>query len=260
MKKMNNYLKRAQALAETAMLALAKAEPEKVKAVREGKVFAVNPTDETKGSLYIYDAIGSSFWYEGVTADSVRSALAAMPKVKTLDVFINSPGGDVFEGKAIFTQLKRFAADGAEVVMHIDGIAASAASFVAMAGTRIITSSVASWMIHNAWTMAAGNANDLQGTVDLLKMLDGDIAQMYANKTGKPVEEMRALMDAETWMTAEKALELGFTDSVETFDAPPAPPPKDTAKKGIAALCARIDAAHLAQEAAAALLTTQERK
>lgn len=166
-----------------------------------------------RGQLWVYEVIGEDWWTGGgVTAKRVMDALDAMKGVKSLDIFINSEGGDLFEAKAIFTNLKRF---DAEKVVHIDGIAASAATLIAMAGDRIITSSVATWMVHEAWTIAVGPADDLRATAELLDLENGVLAETYAKKTGDSVDAMRKLMKAETWMSAASALELGFTDEVE---------------------------------------------
>lgn len=186
-----------------------------VKGWKGGSIFARSENRDV-GNLYIYAIIGSSWFEEGVTAESVRSALDALKGVKTLNVFINSEGGDVFEAKAIYTQLKRF---NAEVVVYIDGIAASAATFIAMAGNKIITSPAATWMVHEAWTIAMGNAGDLRDSADLLEMMNEDIALIYSERTGRTVEAMRALMAGETWMNAQQALTEKFTDEVATFES-----------------------------------------
>jgi ATP-dependent Clp protease protease subunit len=176
---------------------------------------------EQVGELFIYETIGFDWWSGGgITGQSVKEALDAMEGVKTLNIYINSEGGDVFEASAIFTHLKRFAA---EKVVHVDGIAASAATFIAMAGDKIITSPVATWMVHQAWTMAMGRAEDLRATADLLDLLNQTIAETYAARTGGTVEEMLALMGAPpdgTWMNAASALELGFTDEIGVEAAP----------------------------------------
>jgi ATP-dependent protease ClpP protease subunit len=145
----------------------------------------------------------------------VKDALAEMKGVKTLNVFINSPGGDVFEAKSIYTQLLRF---DAEKVVHVDGIAASAATLVAMAGDRIITSAVGTWMVHEAWSGAMGNAGDMRAIADVLDLESQIIADTYAKQTGKAPKEMRDLMLAETWMNADQALEQGFTDEISHDD------------------------------------------
>ncbi len=182
-----------------------------LRGVAEGVNWPQNKAGMT-GDLFIYESIGANWWDgSGITGKSVNAALEGLKGCKTLNVFINCEGGDVFEAKAIYSSLKRF---DAEKVIHVDGIAASAATFIAMAGDRIITSPVATWMIHEAWTMAMGPACDLRAVADLLDLENKTIAETYAKQTGASVEEMAALMAAETWMNAAKALELGFTDEI----------------------------------------------
>lgn len=186
---------------------------------KPGTLFA-RAEQENIGNLYIYALIGASWFDDGVTADSVRQALASLKGIKTLNIFINSEGGDVFEAKAIYAQLKRFSAEGVEIICHIDGIAASAATFVAMAGDKIITAPEATWMVHEAWTFAGGNASDLRDTADLLDMMNEDIASIYSKRTGRSMEEMRAVMAKETWMNAQEALAGKFTDEVASYNEP----------------------------------------
>lgn len=176
----------------------------------EGKV------DPATASLYIYQVIGTDWWTgEGVTAQAVADQLDQVKGVKTLNIYINSEGGDVFEAKAIYANLKRFVG---EKVVHIDGIAASAATFIAMAGDKIITAPEASWMVHEAWGGAMGAASDLRAYADLLDMQNADLASIYAKRTGKSVDEMRAVMVATTWMTAQEAKAAGFTDEIAGSD------------------------------------------
>lgn len=179
---------------------------------------------EGEGRLLIYGPIGEAE-EGGVTAARVASELATI-KANRLEVFINSPGGDVFEGLAIHAQLRRFAAGGREVVVHVDGLAASAASFVAMAGTRVLTAASAMWMVHraSAATFAAGNAGDMHQHADdarelagLLEKIDRDIAEIYAQRSGASADEWLELMSAESWFTASEALERGLTDEFEAF-------------------------------------------
>lgn len=185
--------------------------------------------------LYLYDAIGG--WWSGITADWLRRELDGMKGSTTrLNIFVNSPGGDVFEAKAILSVLQRFKA---EKVLYVDGLIASAATFIAMGADRIVTAPHATWMIHEAWGGAWGNAAAMREYADLLEMVSGDIAGIYATRTKQPVAKLKELMAAETWMTADEAKDLGFTDSVATFDqdnAEPAPAPeKDNEKSGDAA-------------------------
>lgn len=182
----------------------------------DGPIFMRASNDATVGNLYIYSVIGDSWWDDTtVSATKVKEALAALKGVKTLNIFINSEGGDVFEAKAIYTQLKRF---DSHKVVYVDGIAASAATFVAMAGDEIITSPIATWMVHEAWTVAFGDASAMRDTADLLDLLNTDIANCYAERTGRKFDEVREMMRVETWMSADEALKQKFTDKVESFD------------------------------------------
>jgi ATP-dependent Clp protease protease subunit len=172
-----------------------------------------------RAQLYIYEAIGQDFWTgEGVTAKRVRDALAGFADAKVLDVFINSPGGDIFEAKAIHSQLLRFAG---EKVIHVDGIAASAATFIAMAGDKIITAATATWMIHEVSAIAFGRAEDMRAMADLLEKENCIYAETYAKRTGGKVDEILALMNAETWMNAEEAKASGFTDEIADAETQP---------------------------------------
>lgn len=175
--------------------------------------------------LFIYDIIGSDWWSEGITAKGVRDFLRSNADASRLNIFVNSPGGDVFEAKAIFSQLDRFAG---EVVVYVDGLAASAATFLVQAADRIVTAPHATWMIHDASTVSWGNADEMRAIGDVLDQLSGDIAGMYAARGTETAAKFRELMKAETWLTAEQAKELGLTDAVATFDednggGPPAP-------------------------------------
>ena len=167
-----------------------------------------------RGALYIYEQIGQDWWSgDGVTAKQVAEALDQFKTggVKALDIFINSPGGDIFEAKAIHSLIRRFEG---ERVVHVDGIAASAATLVAMAGDRIITAPAATWMIHEVWAVAVGTAADMLAMAGVLEMENRTFAETYAKRTGQKVEDVAAWMAAETWMNAEQAKERGFTDDI----------------------------------------------
>lgn len=172
-----------------------------------------------RGSLYLYEEIGETWWGTGTSAKSVVEAMAELRAsgVKALDIFINSPGGNIWEAKAIFAELKRF--DG-ERHVHIDGIAASAASFIAMAGDKIITAPAATWMIHDVWAGGYGNADDHRKLADLLELESSSFAEVYAARSGQTVDDVRAWMRAETWMNASTAHERGFTDEVSSAAKP----------------------------------------
>lgn len=162
----------------------------------------------TEASLYIYDII-SPDW--GVSAKDVVTALAQIGNVQTLNVYINSPGGDIFESRAIMAELSRFAG---KKVAHIDSLCASAATSIATACDEIVMSDGAFFMIHNASGLAWGDKNALRETADLLEKIEGAIVNDYVQKTGKDAAEIVAMMNAETWFDAKEALEHKFIDRI----------------------------------------------
>jgi ATP-dependent Clp protease protease subunit len=172
--------------------------------------FTIDAKAET-AELFIYDDIGFSLFSDGVTAKAVADTLKDMKSVKNLTVRINSYGGDVFEGLAIKSQL---ASSGKHITMKIDGIAASIASVIAMAGNEIHLADGGFIMIHDAWTGAVGNAEDLRKQADTLDKVSGEIAGIYAKRTKSGEDEMRKLMKEETWLTAGVALEKGFITAI----------------------------------------------
>lgn len=172
--------------------------------------FKIDAKAET-AELFIYDDIGASLFSEGVTAKAVADALKEMKSVKNLTVRINSYGGDVFEGLAIKSQL---ASSGKYITMKIDGIAASIASVIAMAGNEIHLADGGFIMIHDAWTGAVGNSEELRKQADTLDKVSGELAGIYAKRTKSTEDEMRKLMKDETWLTASVALEKGFITAV----------------------------------------------
>ena len=134
----------------------------------------------------------------------------------TIHLRINSPGGSVFAARAMEQALREHKA---RIVVHIDGIAASAATFIAMAGDEIVMNKGAMFMIHKAWTWTAGNADDLAKEAGLLAKIDGTLAQTYADRTGKDVETINGWMADETWFTADEAVEYGFADKLAETEA-----------------------------------------
>ena len=124
---------------------------------------------------------------------------------------MNSSGGSAFDGSAIYSAISRYPG---KVTAHIDGLAASAASFCILSADEVIVSPSAMVMIHNAWAYAAGNAVELRELADSLEKLDETITGIYERKTGMSAEEIAAMMRVETWMTASEALEMGFADTM----------------------------------------------
>lgn len=163
-------------------------------------------------SLYIYGVIDS---YYGVSAQSVIDAINSAGDAESLDVYINSPGGDVFEGRAIMAAIGRFKGS---TVAHIDSLCASAATSIALACGEVRMSDGAFFMIHNASGFVWGDKKDMRETADLLEKVEGSIVNDYTKKTGKESAEIITWMDAETWFTATEALDAGFIDSITTSD------------------------------------------
>lgn len=163
-----------------------------------------NSADEA--TLYIYDVI-DTYW--GVSAQSIVDQLASVAAVSTLHLRINSPGGDVFQAKAIAEAIKRFAG---KTIAHIDSLAASAATSIAIACDEVEMSAGAFFMIHNASGMVWGDKTDMRETADLLEKVESTIVADYTTKTGQDAATVTAWMDAETWFTAEEAIANGFVD------------------------------------------------
>ena len=157
--------------------------------------------------VLIYDEIGAY----GVTAKGFLAELGAMADDAAIDLRLNSPGGSVFDAVAIFNALKRHAG---EITVWIDGIAASAASYIAMAGDSVVMPQNAFLMIHDPSGLVMGTAEDMRSTAGALDKVKGSLIQGYAAKSGKPDGEIAALMAAETWLDAEEALALGLIDRI----------------------------------------------
>ncbi len=163
--------------------------------------------------IYIYDVIVNYAWDDDeVTAKGFIDDLKAIGSDTPLDLHINSPGGSVFAGLAIYNALKRHQA---EVCVYIDGLAASIASVVAMAGDRIVMPENALLMIHDPYSWAGGTADDLRKAAEMLDKATDSIISTYQAKTEMETEALADMMAAETWINAAKALEWGFADEVE---------------------------------------------
>lgn len=175
--------------------------------------FSVSAKDG-EAEIMLYDAIVDdelqAEFFGGVAPKSFIKALKAITE-NTIHLRINSPGGSVFAARAIETAIREHKA---KVIVHIDGVAASAATFIAMAGDEVMMSQGAMFMIHKSWGIAIGNSDDMLETSDLLEKVDGTLAKTYADRTGKTEAECMELMAAETWMTADEALASGFIDSI----------------------------------------------
>lgn len=170
--------------------------------------------------LMIYGPIGGGMFDAGISAADVAAALREVERAGPIDVRLNSPGGDVFQGVAIHTMLARHPGT---VTVHVDGLAASAASFIMLAGDRIVMARNAMVMIHDGMTGSYGNGATLRRAADLLDKVSASIADMYAERAGEDPEHWRNLMtvNAEdgTWFTGEEAHAAGLVDALtETPD------------------------------------------
>lgn len=169
-----------------------------------------NEADEPERELVIDGTIAEeSWWDDDVTPELFRQELEAGTGPVT--VWINSPGGDCFAASQIYTMLREYAG---KVTVKIDGIAASAASVIAMAGDEVLMAPTALMMIHNPATAAWGDAAEMQKAIEMLEEVKESIINAYELKTGMQRAKISRLMDAETWMNARKAQELGFADGI----------------------------------------------
>ncbi|WP_435056193.1 ClpP-like prohead protease/major capsid protein fusion protein [Yersinia mollaretii] len=162
---------------------------------------------EKSADIYIYEEIG----YWGVTARQFASSLKALGDIDHINLRIHSPGGDVFEGIAIYNLLNSHPAS---KTVYIDGLAASMASVIAMVGNPVIMPENAMMMIHKPWGITGGDANDMRDYADLLDKVEGVLIPSYAKKTGKTPEELAVMLGEETWLTAQECVEHGFADQL----------------------------------------------
>lgn len=180
---------------------------EKDKTMKRFEIKAKNKTAE----IWIYDDIGDFWWGGGITAKAFADALKDAGSVDSIAIYINSSGGLIGDGLAIYNTLKRHTA---RKEVYIDGYALSIASLVAMAGDTIHMAANATMMIHKPWGFAEGNAEDMRKTAEVLDKMQLSLVETYARRTGQSEAEIAVLLDNETWMRADDALALGFIDEI----------------------------------------------
>lgn len=178
-----------------------------------------NPTIQAAATddntISVFDVIGQDYWSgEGVTAKRIAAALRAIGE-RDVVVNINSPGGDMFEGLAIYNLLREHKGS---VTVKVLGVAASAASIIAMAGDEIQVARAGFLMIHNAWIYAAGNRHDFRAYADYLEPFDASMADVYVARTSQALKDVQKMMDGETWIGGTAAIEQGFADSLLESD------------------------------------------
>lgn len=183
-------------------------------------------TEPNTLEMYIYGDVegdGYDWWNDEViesetSANHFREELAKYPNATNINIYINSYGGSVFDGTAIYNQLRRHQAF---KTVYIDGFACSVASVIAMAGDKVVMPRNAMMMIHNAWTYAMGNSAELRKAADDLEIINKGNRQAYLQKAGGKIneDELVSLLDAETWLTAEDCIRLGLADEYAEKDA-----------------------------------------
>lgn len=165
--------------------------------------------------ILIYDVIGASMMDEGITPKFITEQLSEADGAD-VRVRINSPGGNVFDGIAILNILNGYEG---KLTTQVDGLAASAASVIALAGSETVMADGAMMMIHEPWTVTVGNAEDHEDTINVLNKLGGTLAGLYAAKSGKDAGDIRQLMQSETWLSGDEAVEGGLASSVSEMSA-----------------------------------------
>ena len=161
------------------------------------------------------EIVAEKGWFTGPDAVVARDFRAALKGVRNVTVHINSPGGDVIAGAEIYSALREHSLNGeGSVTVIVTGIAASAASIIAMAGDRILMHPVAYMMIHNPWTVAMGDAKELRKAAKTLDVIAEGLVNTYQQRTGKDREELKKMLEAETWMSAATCVEEGFADGI----------------------------------------------
>jgi len=171
---------------------------------------------ETSAELVIYSDIGADVFFGGFSAKEMDQELRKLPKgLKDLSVRINSPGGDVFEGMTIYNRLKQI---DASITVHVDGLAASIASIIAMAGDEVVVYETSQIMVHKPWTFMGGNADDMRELINRLDQVEAQMIDIYERKTGLERNTLASLLKEETFMTAEEAHSMGFADTVADTD------------------------------------------
>jgi ATP-dependent Clp protease protease subunit len=173
-----------------------------------GAGYSIRARGNASADIFIYEDVGEGF-FGGVSAKQFSTDLKGLGQVETINLHLNSYGGEVFDGLAIYRQLVDHPA---RVITHIDGLAASIASVIAMAGNEIRIAESGFVMIHNALALALGDAAEMRRMADLLETTTGSIADVYASRTGLERTELLGMMDAETWLTGPEAVDKGFAN------------------------------------------------
>lgn len=172
--------------------------------------FQIKAKSATRAEILLYGEIGESWWSDSITAKEVKEKINELDDtVNQIDVRINSPGGDVFEGISMYNILKSHKAN---VTVYVDGLAASIASIIMLAGDEVVFGTGALMMIHKPWTCACGDAQALETVIDRLNDVENQMINIYRKKTNMDRAELKGFLAAETWWDADQAIEHGFCD------------------------------------------------
>lgn len=180
---------------------------------RSKNFYNLSKNDGKKAELLIYGEIGSG-WFSEISAEAINEELKLIGEVEEIDVRVHSPGGSVFEGVAIYSALKNHKA---KINIIIDGYCASIATVIAMAGDTVEMGLGTTFMVHNPLTVTQGNADELKKMAETLNVLGENMIDIYMTKFNGTREEMKKLMDEETWLDPESALEKGFINQIGKF-------------------------------------------
>ncbi|WP_136441626.1 head maturation protease, ClpP-related [Pacificoceanicola onchidii] len=170
-------------------------------------------SSDDEATISVLDTIGKDWWGEGVTAKRIASALRNIG-ARDVVVNINSPGGDFFEGLAIYNLLAEHAREKGAVTVKVLGLAASAASVIAMGGSNVLIAKSAFLMIHNTWVVAAGDRHAFREVADWLEPFDFAAAELYQDRSGMDLKDIQNMLDKETWLPGSKSVENGFADGL----------------------------------------------
>lgn len=172
----------------------------------------IRAAQEENNTITIYETIGEDSWTgTGFTAKRMAAALRSIGKDKDVVVSINSPGGDFFEGAAIYNLLREHKGN---VTVKVIGLAASAASIIAMAGDTVQISEIGFYMIHDVWAFVMGNRHELTKTAETFEVFDAALADIYSARSGFDRDQIVAMMDKDAWLNASDAIEKGFADEL----------------------------------------------
>jgi len=179
------------------------------------KWFKIQAKTDDIAEISIFGDIGESFWYESVSLSDFKAEFDKVKDKKEIRVLVNSPGGSVFDGMAVYNLLSSVRN---KVVVEVLGMAASIASVIALAGRELVMGEGSYYMIHNPWSFAYGEANELRRTADLLDKIRDQMVDLYGAHSALDTEAIVDAMESETWYTASEAVEAGFADKTEEYE------------------------------------------